>query len=166
MDKDFKALLLQEGFLSPQEIEFLFQKSYDITVATHMIENAIGYFPMPLGLVTNFKVNEKSYTLPIVTEETSVVAALQKTAFWVSKNGFITASTQENNSIIGQLHLPQVKDLKKLTDFIESQKQSLIQSLNEGPCKSMATRGGGVQELEFRVLEQGNPYSICVVHLF
>ncbi len=41
-----------------------------------MIENYIGYLSFPIGIVKNLKINGKYYSLPIATEESSVVAAL------------------------------------------------------------------------------------------
>jgi len=46
--------------------------SYDD--ADGMIENAIGTFSLPLGIATNFRINDKDYLIPMVIEETSVIA--------------------------------------------------------------------------------------------
>ena len=40
-----------------------------------MVENVIGAFTLPLGIATNFKINGKDYLIPMVTEESSVIAA-------------------------------------------------------------------------------------------
>ena len=45
-----------------------------------MIENAIGTFSLPLGIATNFKINNKDYVVPMVIEEPSVIAAASKGA--------------------------------------------------------------------------------------
>ena len=39
-----------------------------------MIENAIGIYPIPLGIATNFLINNKKYLIPMATEEPSVIA--------------------------------------------------------------------------------------------
>ena len=45
-----------------------------------MIENAIGTFSLPLGIATNFRINDKDYLIPMVIEESSVIAAASKAA--------------------------------------------------------------------------------------
>jgi len=50
--------------------------SYDD--ADGMIENAIGTFSLPLGIATNFRINDKDYLIPMVIEEPSVIAAASK----------------------------------------------------------------------------------------
>src|SRR5687768_14131416 len=45
-----------------------------------MIENAIGAFPVPLGIATNFTVNGEPRLVAMATEERSVIAAASKAA--------------------------------------------------------------------------------------
>ena len=40
-----------------------------------MVENVIGSFTLPMGVATNFKINNKDYLIPMVTEEPSIIAA-------------------------------------------------------------------------------------------
>ncbi|HAV25188.1 MAG TPA: hydroxymethylglutaryl-CoA reductase, partial [Bacteroidetes bacterium] len=50
------------------------------------IENTITNFYMPMGVAPNFLINGKEYAVPMVTEESSVVAAAAKSAgFWADK---------------------------------------------------------------------------------
>jgi hydroxymethylglutaryl-CoA reductase len=44
-------------------------------IADSMIENVIGKFELPLGVATNFKINNRDYLIPMAVEEPSVVAA-------------------------------------------------------------------------------------------
>ena len=56
---------------------------------SEMIENYIGNFPIPMGVVTNMMINNESYIVPFVTEESSVVAAASKAAkYWAERGGF------------------------------------------------------------------------------
>ena len=48
--------------------------------ADKMIENEIGTFSLPLGIATNFKINNKDYVVQMVIEEPSVIAAASKGA--------------------------------------------------------------------------------------
>ena len=47
------------------------------------IENAVSNFYLPVAVAPNFVINEKPYVMPMVTEESSVVAASANAAkFW------------------------------------------------------------------------------------
>ena len=53
------------------------------------IENAVSNFYLPMAVAPNFVINEKDYVLPMVTEESSVVAASANAAkFWSTRGGF------------------------------------------------------------------------------
>lgn len=52
-------------------------------------ENTLSNFYFPFGVVPNFQLNRKLYMVPMVIEESSVVAAASKSAkFWQDKGGF------------------------------------------------------------------------------
>src|SRR4051812_31638293 len=52
-------------------------------------ENTIANFPVPFGIAPNFMINGKVFAVPMVTEESSVVAAASNAAkFWLSRGGF------------------------------------------------------------------------------
>ena len=54
-----------------------------------MSENTISNFYMPYGVAPNFLVNHKLYCVPMVIEESSVVAAASSGAkFWYTRGGF------------------------------------------------------------------------------
>ena len=60
------------------------QKSFD-----EFSENTISNFHIPFGVAPNFLINDKFYFVPLVIEESSVVAAASKAAnFWYSRGGF------------------------------------------------------------------------------
>ena len=58
-------------------------------VAEHLIENVVGYFPIPLGVATNFKIDGKDLLIPMAVEETSIIAASSATAKWIRREGSI-----------------------------------------------------------------------------
>ena len=54
-------------------------------------ENTISNFFLPLGIAPNFIIDKNNYTIPMATEESSVVAAACKSAkFWAKRGGFKT----------------------------------------------------------------------------
>ena len=80
------------------------------------IENTITNFYLPLGVAPNFLINGKPYTIPMVIEESSVVAAASKAAkFWSTRGGFKT--TVIDTEKIGQVHFMFTGDVVKLEKF-------------------------------------------------
>ena len=67
------------------------------------IENTISNFYLPYGVAPNFIINNKAYVIPMVIEESSVVAAASLVAkFWSTRGGFkaeVISTTK-----IGQVH--------------------------------------------------------------
>ena len=52
-------------------------------------ENTLSNFYLPFAIAPNFLINNKLYIIPMVTEESSVIAAASKAAkFWLEKGGF------------------------------------------------------------------------------
>ncbi|OAD91547.1 hydroxymethylglutaryl-CoA reductase, degradative [Aequorivita soesokkakensis] len=109
------------------------------------IENTLSNYYLPFGIAPNFLINEKLYALPMVTEESSVVAAASNAAkFWLERGGFKAEviSTEKN----GQIHFNFYGSEKSIEAFFEAVKPKLrdsIQSLE----KNMKARGGGLLEL-------------------
>src|SRR5690606_6614030 len=67
------------------------------------IENPVSNFILPLGIAPNFLINDRIHTVPMVIEESSVVAAAAKSAkFWASRGGFKTEVLGTEK--IGQVH--------------------------------------------------------------
>ena len=56
------------------------------------IENAISNYYLPFAIAPNFLINNELYSIPMVLEESSVVAAASKSAqFWMKRGGFKTS---------------------------------------------------------------------------
>ena len=79
--------LVAAGILDQKDINYLKAGGLkDFTLGEKFIENVVGYFQLPLGVATNFKIDDKDYLIPMAVEETSIVAAASKTATIVSEN--------------------------------------------------------------------------------
>jgi len=112
------------------------------------IENTITNFYLPMGIAPNFLINGKYYSVPMVIEESSVVAAAAKSAkFWSTRGGF--KATVLNTEKIGQVHFLFKGDSTKLQAFFNAVKPTLIHS-TESITKNMQKRGGGILGLELR----------------
>ena len=70
----FEALV-QYTTCEPQQLTPLKGNALPLKLANGMIENVIGQFELPLGVATNFIINQKHYLIPMAVEEPSVVAA-------------------------------------------------------------------------------------------
>jgi hydroxymethylglutaryl-CoA reductase len=112
------------------------------------IENTITNFYLPLGVVPNFLINGKYYTVPMVIEESSVVAAAAKSAkFWATRGGFKT--TVIDTQKIGQVHFTFNGEVSKLEQFFISIKHKFFTN-TDTLTKNMRARGGGILDIELR----------------
>lgn len=157
--------LCDMGALTNEDVTYLTRGGiHDVTLADKLIENVIGYFQMPLGVATNLCVDDQHYAVPMAVEETSIIAALSKTARWVAQHGSITTEV-EGDCIIGQIQLAHVADFPRFREIINTNKQWLIEKANEDVAASMVRRGGGVRDLQVRNIEQENGTNMVVIHL-
>lgn len=109
------------------------------------IENTLSNYYLPFGIAPNFLINDKLYALPMVIEESSVVAAASNAAkFWLERGGFKAEviSTEKN----GQIHLNFYGKEKSFETFFEEVKPKLRKSI-QSIEKNMKARGGGLLEL-------------------
>lgn len=157
--------LLALGALSPEDIAFLKQGGVkEAGLADKLIENVIGYFQLPLGVATNFNIDGQDYVIPLAVEETSIIAALSKTAKWIRQQGTITSSV-EGSCILGQIQLAKVNDFEKLSHVFAENRSYLINKANQDVAANMVKRGGGVRDLELRRLQREDGKDMAVIHL-
>ncbi|MFG1498975.1 hydroxymethylglutaryl-CoA reductase, degradative [Halobacteriovorax sp. XZX-3] len=109
-------------------------------------ENTISNFYLPYGVVPNFVLNQKVYNVPMVIEESSVVAALSKAAkFWSSRGGFKAEIIGSEK--IGQVHFVYEGEKAQLKEFFENGKIDILNSLTPLTI-NMDKRGGGIRSIE------------------
>ncbi|HBS48493.1 TPA: hydroxymethylglutaryl-CoA reductase, degradative [Candidatus Dependentiae bacterium] len=148
--------------LTNDELLLLRNLSLDFSVVSRLAENVISVFPMPLGIATNFLINQKDYLIPMVTEESSVIAAASNAAKLARfLGGFISSASEP--IMIGQIQLTKIPDFQKAKNVIDKNKQYLIDLANlQDPI--LVEVGGGVVDLQIRELdtERGK---MMIVHL-
>ncbi len=132
--------------LTEQELEILENATggIDYSHADKMIENAIGTFSLPIGIATNFQINEKDYLIPMVIEEPSVVAASSKAAKIARIHGGFKA-TAEGNYSIGQIQIVDV-DVQETIPKIISTSSEIIELANS-KSETLSKLGKGVKEI-------------------
>ena len=109
-------------------------------------ENTLSNFYLPLGVAPNFLIDNKDYTIPMVIEESSVIAAACKAAkFWRNKGGFKTSIL--NFKKTGQVHFIFKGDKQKLNIFFKNNKLKFYEDCKE-ISSNMKKRGGGILNIE------------------
>jgi len=138
--------------LSDQDVALLGKSAVlGLETAERMIENVIGTFELPLGLVPNMAVNGRDILVPLAVEESSVVAALANAAKMArSGGGFFTSSS-------GPIMIAQIQAVG-LTDpfaaklkILERRDEILALANEQDPV--LVKLGGGCQDIEVRVLD-------------
>lgn len=135
-DNNIKSILLQ--YCNSNE---KLQKLHD-----EFAENTISNFYLPFAIAPNFLINNKPYTIPMVTEESSVIAAASKSAkFWLERGGF--KATVLSTTKVGQVHLIYKGNFKILKKYFEKIKPKLISDVSSITA-NMNKRGGGIKSIE------------------
>lgn len=113
-----------------------------------LIENTASNFYLPLGLAPNFMINGKVMTLPMVIEESSVVAAASSAAkFWAAHGGF--HARVKGTTRVGQVHFTWSGSPRELFRTFESNREKLLHSIKELVVR-MEERGGGLKSMDIR----------------
>jgi hydroxymethylglutaryl-CoA reductase len=133
----------------------------DFEHANKMIENAIGTFSLPLGIATNFKINNKDYLVPMVIEEPSVIAAASKAAKIARVHGGFTAKVDGNISI-GQIQILDV-NIQESISAITSNSKEIIELANSA-SKTLPKLGKGAKEVHCKEIETASS-SMLIVEL-
>ncbi len=112
------------------------------------IENTITNYYLPFGIAPNFLINDQLYAIPMVIEESSVVAAASKAAkFWLTRGGF--KATVLNTEKVGQVHFMYDGKFNQLTTFF-NQLKPILKNDTAVLTKNMEKRGGGLLDIELR----------------
>lgn len=142
-----KEILLNHPSISNEAKERLKNGlSLPESVAGQMVENQIEIYSLPYGIVPEIIVNGKSYIVPMVTEEPSVIAAASYASKLINLAGG-TTTIQEKREMIGEIAI--VKSpltLEAVKAKLEEQKESLFTIANNAH-PSIVKRGGGIRDI-------------------
>lgn len=109
-------------------------------------ENVLSNYYMPYSIAPNFLINNRLYHVPMVTEESSVVAAASWAAkFWAGHGGFICRSYGKIKK--GQVHFIWKGDRGKLMSFFNTVKENIINDIAPETA-NMEKRGGGIRSID------------------
>lgn len=81
-------MLVDEGLIDERDRATLApSRALPEDIGSHLIENHIGAFPVPLGLAEHFLIDGRALRVPMATEEPSVIAAAGNAAQRVARSG-------------------------------------------------------------------------------
>ena len=158
--RDEKLNLVAETFSQPGEALALYKSFHHLNNATQKLleefsENTITNFPLPYCICPNIVVNGKTYLVPMVIEESSVVAAASNSAkFWSKRGGFKAEIVGTEK--VGQVHFLWHDDKQILTEHFPELKERLIRECFD-ITENMIKRGGGILDIELRDLSDQEP---------
>jgi len=134
-----------------------------LELADRMIENVVGLYTLPLGIATNFTINNREVLIPMVIEEPSVVAGASLAAKLArSGDGFI--ATTDAPVMIGQIQVVDLPDPWAARVDILAHKEELLAYANKmDPL--LIRLGGGARDLEVRVLTGTPTGAMLIIHL-
>ncbi|MBN1648830.1 MAG: hydroxymethylglutaryl-CoA reductase, degradative [Spirochaetales bacterium] len=115
-----------------------------------MTENAVGAFAVPLGILPEIIVNGKSYTVPLATEEASVIAASGYAAVIVGRHGGFIASSSPP-VMTGQIFL---RNAGKKELMLAKRLDKEIAILIAPDLAGMKKRGGGLEGIAHTLIAE------------
>ncbi len=152
--KHDKINWLLEHFIAPDQqtaarstLEQFWQSNSEVQrVIDGFSENTLSNFVMPYGIAPNFVINEREYAVPMVIEESSVVAAASAAAkFWQTRGGF-RAQVLDTQKV-GQVHFTWTGERRILFQLLDELRQALVEEA--APLTAnMEKRNGGILDID------------------
>lgn len=143
--------LVENFFTNPEEVarelkSFWYGDPQKQKIFDDFSENTVSNFYLPYGVVPNLQINDKLYCVPMVIEESSVVAAASSASKYWLKRGGIKAEIVATQKI-GQVHFDWKGDTIALKKAF-SQLQNRIYEDTAHITNNMRRRGGGILNIE------------------
>jgi len=151
LDKDQKIELVSSKVSNPELFSKTLHASWHRDPETQKMidefsENTLGNYFFPYGVAPNFLINGKMYMVPLVIEESSVVAAASGAAkFWAERGGFHSEILGLEK--IGQVHFKWNGGFDLLNRFFPEISRQMIEN-TQRITSNMMKRGGGILDLK------------------
>lgn len=149
--KEEKLKLVAEYFENPGEVINLLKSFWHSDVEQQKLfdefsENTISNFYIPYGIAPNVIINGRPYMVPMVIEESSVVAAASAASkFWGERGGFHSEIIDIKK--VGQVHFSYNGQSRLLYEMLPALKKRLITDVRPITA-NMEKRGGGVIDIQ------------------
>lgn len=143
--------IVENFFIDPENVmremmSYWLLNEDDQKVLDGFSENTISNFYLPFGVAPNFVINDNTYAIPMVIEESSVVAAASSAAkFWMTRGGFKAKVISTKK--VGQVHFNWIGDANKL-EAVFNKLVKVMRSDAAEITKNMIARGGGIKEIQ------------------
>ena len=143
--------VVENFFSNPEQVahelmSFWHEDDAQQKVFDEFSENTLSNYFLPFGVAPNFIINGTAYMVPMVIEESSVVAAASSAAkFWSTRGGFRAEIVGTEK--VGQVHFEWNGAFWKLAAAFERLKAELI-SRTDTITENMRKRGGGIIDIE------------------
>lgn len=158
-----RELLRDLAGLSDEQVEAWAQMGeLSESAADRIIENVVGTLALPVGVATNFIIDDEHYLVPFALEEPSVVAAASNMAKRChAKGGFTSDNTDP--IMIGQIQVVECADPEASKQAVLDAADELMERCNEvDPI--LVRFGGGCKDIEARVLDTESGQMV-IVHI-
>ena len=156
LTKEEQRSWLTEYFLEPGragELSRFDAEDADLQgVIDNFSENTVANFPLPFGVAPNFVVNGKTYAVPMVIEESSVVAAASAAAkYWRERGGFRAEVIAAEK--LGQLHFRWSGRPERRAALLPAL-CTRVRARTKALTERMEARGGGVRNITWKHLPE------------
>lgn len=151
MSKEEKLKLVASFFDHPDKVlrelkSYWHRDPKKQTLFDEFSENTLSNFYFPFGIAPNFLINGKNYMVPMVIEESSVIAAASSSAkFWAERGGFHAEVISSEK--IGQVHFLWKGNSNILESAMPELKRELLAG-TKGITSNMEGRGGGILDVK------------------
>lgn len=143
------VLLLQKLITFPQAE--LMRANYD-EIGNQQIENYLYSFGVPTGLLTDIVIDGVHRTIPMATEEPSVVAAANNGARMMNAGDGVQTEF-ETRLIRGQIVVTDLDDADTFIALVSDNEPEILHLANQAH-PSMAKRGGGAKGVVTELLDE------------
>lgn len=148
-EKEKLEVLKKEIPFTQKQLDYLSkpkEKFGDYTdIIKKLSENYISNFSLPFGIAPNFLVNNNLYYVPMVTEESSVLAAAASAGKFWSENGSFHSKIISTIKR-GQIYFTWTGNLTDLQQVLPELREKLVKAA-EPIMANMKKRGGGISTL-------------------
>ncbi len=152
--------LVENFFSNPEDVarelkSFWYGDPQKQKIFDDFSENTISNYYLPYGLVPNLSVDGHLYCVPMVIEESSVVAAASAAAkFWLNTGGFKTEIIDTVK--VGQVHFEWKGNSEELLQHVSSIKERIYND-TQHITANMNKRGGGISDIELVDMTSSEP---------
>ncbi|MGO3135519.1 MAG: hydroxymethylglutaryl-CoA reductase, degradative [Agrococcus casei] len=146
-----RALVGDAAGLEPEALAAFGERGgLALAQADHMVENVIGLMAIPVGVATNFVIDDVDRLVPMATEEPSVVAAASNAARIARVHGGFHTSAS-GDVMMAQVQVLDAVDPEGARLRLLEAKHELL-SLADAQDPVLAGFGGGARDIDVRII--------------